>query len=128
MFPPLTIEQQQAIDYFNTHESLRLNAFAGTGKTTTLYFMAHSTNRTGIYLAFNRGIVDDAADKFPSNVWCKTIHGLALNATPAAYTANKDKVFGTLKSHHIVTSLNLQPVEVMKGFLLQPRSLGFLIG
>lgn len=124
----LTFEQQQAIEYFNTHESLRLNAFAGTGKTTTLYFMAKSTNRTGIYLAFNTGIVADAEGKFPSNVWCKTIHGLAKNATPLAYTANRDKMFSTLKSHHIVTSLKLQPIEIMKGFLLQPRSLGFLIG
>jgi hypothetical protein len=90
--------------------------------------MAQSTNRTGIYLAFNTGIVADAADKFPSNVWCKTIHGLAKNATPVAYTANRDKMFSTLKSHHIITSLNLRPIEVMKGFLLQPRSLGFLIG
>ena len=43
MFP--TQEQVKAVEEFRYMESLKLNAFAGTGKTSTLKLMAESTLR-----------------------------------------------------------------------------------
>lgn len=36
---PPTSEQSRAVDLFKTSDSLKINAFAGTGKTTTLEYL-----------------------------------------------------------------------------------------
>ena len=70
-------EEQEYIIGSNT-QSLVVNAFAGTGKTTTLveYAIAHP-KESFMYLAFNRAIKEEAQRKFPRNVKCMTTHGLA---------------------------------------------------
>ncbi|MGW2386059.1 UvrD-helicase domain-containing protein [Streptomyces sp. NPDC001658] len=72
-----TDEQTAAADAFHAGEHLALQAGAGTGKTTTLALLAHTTQRRGRYLAYNRAIAQDARARFPTNVWCKTAHALA---------------------------------------------------
>ena len=71
-----TAEQLPIIQYQGNH--LVVKAFAGCGKTSTLvaYAKAHSQLRM-LYLAYNRAIRDEGAQKFPSNVVCKTSHQLA---------------------------------------------------
>lgn len=71
-----TPEQQAVTDWQGQH--LVVNAFAGTGKTTTLvdYALARPEQRM-LYLAFNRAVRDEAEQKFPWNVECKTSHQLA---------------------------------------------------
>jgi hypothetical protein len=76
-----TEEQQRAREVFAAGRDLALGAGAGTGKTATLEFMAASTSRAGLYLAFNRAIADDAASRFPDHVECRTAHSVALQAT-----------------------------------------------
>lgn len=70
-------DEQQAI-VASSARNLVVNAFAGTGKTTTLvaYAKARPSKRF-TYLAFNRSIKEEAQRKFPSNVKCVTTHGLA---------------------------------------------------
>jgi hypothetical protein len=73
-----TAEQQTAIDAFAAGKTIVLDAFAGTGKTTTLKGMAKATpERKGLYLAYNKAIQLDAEGSFPSNTACKTAHSLA---------------------------------------------------
>lgn len=71
-----TPEQSSVINWKGRH--LVVNAFAGTGKTTTLvrYAQANSDRRM-LYLAYNRAVRDEAERKFPFNVECKTSHQLA---------------------------------------------------
>lgn len=71
-----TAEQLPIIEYQGNH--LVVKAFAGCGKTSTLvaYAKAHSHLRM-LYLAYNRAIRDEGAQKFPDNVVCKTSHQLA---------------------------------------------------
>lgn len=77
----LTPEQCYAIDFFTKLLRLRVIAFAGAGKTSTLVTMAKQTpNRRGFYLAFNKSIATEAACKFPSTVTCKTTHSVAFGA------------------------------------------------
>jgi len=75
----LTHEQQTAVDaiaHLDNH--LVINAFAGTGKTTTLKAIAEAYPQyTFLYLAFNRSVKEEATQKFPSNVKVYTTHGLA---------------------------------------------------
>ncbi|HCR62514.1 MAG TPA: DNA helicase [Serratia liquefaciens] len=57
---------------------LVVRAFAGTGKTSTLVrFALANPNSRMLDLAYNRAVRDEAEQKFPFNVECKTSHQLA---------------------------------------------------
>ncbi|EFG9107018.1 UvrD-helicase domain-containing protein, partial [Escherichia coli] len=76
--PHKPTEEQTAIIHWQGRK-LVVNAFAGTGKTSTLvsYAMACPESRM-LYLAYNRAIRDEAERRFPFNVECKTSHQLAF--------------------------------------------------
>ncbi|MGW7304257.1 UvrD-helicase domain-containing protein [Streptomyces sp. NPDC054835] len=76
LFTP-TDEQAHAAAHFQAGHHMALQAGAGTGKTSTLALLAHSTKRRGRYLAYNRAIAQEAATRFPPTVTCKTAHALA---------------------------------------------------
>jgi hypothetical protein len=122
-----TPEQQQAIDQFRKGGSLKINAYAGTGKTSTLELLAHSTPKLGQYIAFNADIVRDAKERFPSSVNCSTTHGLAFRATPSGYKTNSDKMTKRLSANHLAEMLNLKRWQIDRQHTLQPRSQGYLI-
>jgi len=59
-------------------EVIKVNAFAGTGKTTTLVEIAKANpNKKILYLAFNKAIQEEAKQKFPKNTEVRTTHSLA---------------------------------------------------
>lgn len=80
----LTEEQLSVVH--STETNLKVNAFAGTGKTSTLveYANARPSKRI-LYVAFNKSVQDSAVSKFPRNVMCKTGHALAYRYTGATY-------------------------------------------
>lgn len=74
-FPP-TDEQENII--VCEKRKIKVVAFAGTGKTSTLVNYAKRRSRgRGLYIAFNKDMKEDALRRFPSNVRCMTSHGLA---------------------------------------------------
>jgi F-box protein, helicase, 18 len=55
-----------------------VNAYAGTGKTTTLeLFTRRNPKKRFLYLVFANKNAKEAKDRFPSNVHPTTVHGLA---------------------------------------------------
>lgn len=84
-YPP-TSEQQAAIDAFTTGEDLRIQAGAGTGKTSTLKFLAAAKpGQRGVYVAYNSAIKNEAKRSFPRSVRCTTSHGLAYSTVGVRY-------------------------------------------
>jgi len=79
-----TDEQLPAIN--SLARLVRLIAFAGTGKTTTLvgYSNARPDKRI-LYICYNKSVELEAKRKFPPHVTCKTSHGLAYQAVGAKY-------------------------------------------
>lgn len=77
-FPP-TPEQQAIVDCkFDRMDIIKVMAFAGTGKTTTLDFFARSLPKLRmLYIAFNKSVQIEASHRFPKNVDCRTSHSLA---------------------------------------------------
>ncbi|WP_392587950.1 UvrD-helicase domain-containing protein [Serratia ureilytica] len=69
--------EQAAVIGWSGHR-LVVRAFAGTGKTSTLvrFALANPESRM-LYIAYNRAVRDEAEQKFPFNVECKTSHQLA---------------------------------------------------
>ena len=65
-------------------EILKINACAGSGKTTMLKEVALANpDKTFLYLAFNKSIVEESKNKFPKNVKLQTVHSLAYQAVIA---------------------------------------------
>lgn len=79
-----TKEQIIALETVTNGKDLKLNAFAGAGKTSTLIMMAEKLgDKQGIYLAFNKGIAAEAERKMPRNVVARTFHSMAYAAMPS---------------------------------------------
>ncbi|MCP9885857.1 ATP-dependent helicase [Synechococcus sp. ATX 2A4] len=97
-------EEQEAIVQCQA-SALRVVAFAGTGKTTTL--RAYAQARPGVrmlYLAFNRSVAQEAQGTFGEHVRCLTIHGLAYRAVGHHY---RHKLRGSLRAHQAAEALGL---------------------
>jgi len=74
-----TAEQQDIIGKVTSGKSIKITAYAGAGKTSTLVQCAAAMpERRGVYLAFNAEAKKDAEKKFKGlNVQVFTTHGLA---------------------------------------------------
>ncbi|EHO4365444.1 DEAD/DEAH box helicase [Escherichia coli] len=70
-------EEQTAIkEAFPDHRFLTIQAKSGSGKTSTLYLLANSTEDRILYLAFNKSMAEEARRKMPVNVECRTLHSI----------------------------------------------------
>jgi superfamily I DNA/RNA helicase len=84
---PPTPEQAAIIDAYRTGGHLVVEALAGTGKTTTLRMLAATnTQRSGVYLAYNKSIVQEAQGRFPQMVQVGTAHSFAYRAVGHRYS------------------------------------------
>nr|XP_049616977.1 F-box DNA helicase 1 isoform X12 [Syngnathus scovelli] len=75
----LTSEQLNILSHDIQKDHLvKIVAFAGTGKTTTLIKYAEQRPHLRfLYVAFNKSVASEASQRFPPNVDCKTVHSLA---------------------------------------------------
>src|SRR3954462_8371358 len=82
--PPLqpSLEQDAIVAPRRTDPqgSLRVLAFAGTGKTTALQLLAEADPTPGLYLAYNKAAQLAARARFPAHTACRTVHSLAFRA------------------------------------------------
>ena len=78
-----TAEMQRAVEKALAGEDLKVVAYAGAGKTSTLVSIAQAMPRhkRGVYAAFNKSIAVEAGQRFPKSVKCSTFHSLAYRAT-----------------------------------------------
>jgi F-box protein, helicase, 18 len=76
----LTAEQKEIVaTSVAPGECLKVVAYAGTGKTTTLEYYANAHPEPTLYLAFNKSVQQHAERRFPPNVKLCTIHALAYS-------------------------------------------------
>ncbi len=76
-----TQQQNDILEAVKQYKSIKINAFAGTGKTSTLQLIANQyKSKKILYLAFNSSIKNEAIGKFANNTSVKTTHGLAFGA------------------------------------------------
>jgi hypothetical protein len=121
----LTDEQEVAVSAFTTGESLRLVAYAGAGKTSTLTAMAAARpEKRGLYVAFNKAIADDAARKFTNTrVECRTAHSLAFREVAGmGYATEKMTASLTAKS----SALNFRNMAAFYNVEVSPSLFGQL--
>ncbi|HEX2606514.1 MAG TPA: UvrD-helicase domain-containing protein, partial [Flavisolibacter sp.] len=106
--PALTTEQNAIIA---SEGNIRINAVAGSGKTTTLIEYARSRPRGArmLYLAFNKSVQQEALERFRAqqllNVSVETTHSLAYRHIVPRFGYT---VRNAYKTQEIVTLLGLQ--------------------
>ena len=85
-----TQEQMDIFKAFEENRVLKVNACAGSGKSSTLRMLAERNKKSSLYLCFNKVIATEAQEKFPEHVDCKTTHKIAY-AKYGAILAHKLK-------------------------------------
>ncbi|NWT06676.1 FBH1 helicase, partial [Mionectes macconnelli] len=78
----LTHEQQRILNHrIEPGQIVKIMAFAGTGKTSTLAkYAAKFPELNFLYVTFNRAVAEKGKRIFPRNVTCKTFHSLAYGS------------------------------------------------
>jgi F-box protein 18 (helicase) len=109
----LTAEQRDVVHFPLRHgEILRVIAFAGTGKTTTLYHFAQVRPQQRIlYVAFNKSVQQEAERRFPSHVHCRTVHSLAWRAEGNRF---RHKLAPQIRANQVMQWLDLAQHEVAR--------------
>ena len=88
----------------NTEDHLIINAGAGTGKTTTIVEAANRINgQKAAFLAFNKSIATELAERLPTGVEAKTFHAFGFAAIRAAGVKTKVNNF---KVNNIIKELH----------------------
>lgn len=123
-----TEEQAAAISMFHTGGSLKINAYAGAGKTSTLVLLASQSKKRGMYIAYNNAIVQDARQKMPKNVVCSTMHSLAKRKVSPWMKGNDAKLTNKAATFQVAEALKLRDLVVGEIFKLSRSSLAFLVG
>ena len=116
-------EQQRAVELFLARGNLRIDAYAGTGKTTTLRLLAESRPGRALYLAFNRAIAAGAQQRFPAYVKCATTHSVAFRGVCRTSGYLEWKLTESLPPNLILQAFRLPPtVSFHSGVVLEQRS------
>ncbi|NXO02419.1 FBH1 helicase, partial [Rhinopomastus cyanomelas] len=83
----LTPEQQRILNHrIERGQVVKIMAFAGTGKTSTLVKYAEKfADLRFLYVTFNKAVAERGKRVFPRNVTCKTFHSLAFGSVGRLY-------------------------------------------
>lgn len=104
-------EEQEAIirTKLKAGECAAINAYAGTGKTTTLQVYAETNpDKRILYLCFNRETALQAKKRFPKNAECRTMHSLAYGQTGWTYRHK----LGTPRAMDVIRELGLRSPDL----------------
>lgn len=106
-----TAQQQHIVDTALTGQDVIVQAYAGASKTTTLTLIAGALkDKRILYVAFNKAIAVEAAEKMPSNVECRTVHSVAYANTPKEII-NKLRGYKP-NNKHLIDELGVEGFDV----------------
>jgi hypothetical protein len=126
----LTDEQALICATAQRGESQVVKAFAGCGKTSTLREVAERLRVSGpgapiSYMAFNKSVVTDAQNSFPSNVTARTAHGYAIAGLDGGH---RKRLGSRIPTKQLAALLKIRPIYLTVGGesrVLQPSFLAF---
>jgi N12 class adenine-specific DNA methylase len=124
-----TPEQDAIIGACAAGHNLVIEAGAGTGKTSTLRLASQVMHpRTGLYVAYNKAIAEEAQGSFPPNVTCATAHSLAYQAVGRRYSHRLPPRRRRLPARDIAVLLGIhEPLRVDEQTVLAPAQLARIV-
>lgn len=110
-----TNEQLEAVLLVKANELVKIDAVAGSGKSTTLELIAEDNpDRKCLYLAYNKTMQLEAKSIMPSNVECRTTHSIAYQEIGGEYQHKLKRPVG---EYHNVAGTG---AEIAKFFKIPP--------
>ncbi|OXB58056.1 hypothetical protein ASZ78_007715 [Callipepla squamata] len=99
----LTHEQQRILNHkIERGQIVKIMAFAGTGKTSTLVKYAEKfADLSFLYVTFNKAVAERGRLVFPRNVTCKTFHSLAFGSVGRRYKEKGRLNFSKLSAYSV---------------------------
>lgn len=110
-----TAEQSEAVETFMEGANMKINAFAGSGKTSTLEMLANERAVPGTYLCFNKPIAEAAKLRFPPNIDCRTTHSFAYRQVIHLFRSNSARMGGNLRAYDTLRFLKLRDFPIFGG-------------
>lgn len=106
-----TEEQREILEAFATSRgNMKIQAFAGSGKTTTLRLIAEANPQVRfLYLAFNKALEVAAKGTFPANVETRTAHSLAYGAMRVARSPFGPRLGAQMRPEEIFAACGIVP-------------------
>lgn len=104
---------------------MKIMAFAGTGKTTTLLeYTKKRPDTKFLYIAFNKSVQLEAQARFPGNVTARTCHALAFRHKGFKY---KDRMTKGFRANQVMAALGLEKyedarftIDTLQNYLVSP--------
>jgi DNA helicase II / ATP-dependent DNA helicase PcrA len=116
-----TSQHQNIIDHLEKRAgNIGIKAVAGSGKTTTLEYIARNhipKNAECTFLAFNKSIADELSGRMPSHWSCKTFHSACFGSLSASF--GKVKVDGGKVATLVKNRLGWDAFKVWGGPILR---------
>ncbi|QDP59528.1 MAG: putative F-box DNA helicase protein 1 [Prokaryotic dsDNA virus sp.] len=130
-YPP-TAQQIDCVNKVLGNRVVKIDAIAGSGKTSSLELVAHNLKQKSLYLTFSKVLVEEAKDRFPPWVECRTIHSLAFRAEGRFYSHKLNRPDGKYKNvaatgKEIADFFKMRPVMVEEGIILSTAWLGLMV-
>lgn len=117
MFQP-TQEQLDILHTFKENRVLKVNSVAGAGKSSTLRLLAENNPEPSLYICFNKVVAEEASEKFPQHVVCKTTHSVAYSTFGVKLRHKMKRPYGGYRN------VAYTPAEIAKYFKIQPFPCG----
>ena len=111
----MIVSKEQKDFIFTKENRIRfLQAFAGTGKTSTIKeYSKIFTNKSILYLSYNESVIKEAKQKFPKNVSLYTFHSFAYS------------VVGKKYAHKLKNRIT--PIRIVKALLMPTNNKSLLL-
>lgn len=93
-----TDEQGNVVSMSKLHRCMKISAYAGAAKTSTLVMVANEMVVPSLMLTFNKSLADEAKERFPSWVECRTTHSLAYASFGAQLQKKLKRPMGAYKN------------------------------
>lgn len=93
-----TEEQEYCRKLAKEENAIKIEAIAGSGKTSVLFYISEDLKVPSMYVAFNKNMADEASEKFSSHVECKTMHSLAYRYVGHSYQHKLSRPVGKYRN------------------------------
>lgn len=93
-----TDEQNNVVALSQIHRHMKIAAYAGAAKTSTLCMVADALVVPSLMLTFNKSLADEARGRFPAWVECRTTHSLAYASFGAPMRNKLKRPMGAYKN------------------------------
>jgi hypothetical protein len=123
-----TPEQEAIIAAIRDGRNVGVQACAGAGKTSTLVAAARGvTEKSILYLAYNKALALEAQAKMPSHVTTRTVHALGYRACVRRQGGvwRPDEI-GATTGLQVATALNIRSL-MLRDRLVNSSTLGYMV-